>query len=284
MGSRIRVRARLCAAVAALCLAAAACDGSAGENDSSSTAPSDPRTNATHEAALVDAPEVGTCWQVPASNALDSDYWFDDSTVVDCSEPHTTETAEVIRLTDPTVAEASEYLNLCGEYARTYLGVDPASWVPWGGAAYLPSREQVADGASWMRCDAMLLATWDGTRPRETTGSAAGAADDPPAELWACLDQHPRTSDQPFVPCDRPHAYEQTGQLAILDGLATYPKPAELAAQARQQCDGGVPDALEGRVELTAVWDPRSALKEDTSIAGACFMYTKTGRPLPARN
>ena len=59
---------------------------------------------------------------------------------------------------------------------------------------------------------------------------------DPPADLWACLDEHPKKSKQPFVPCDQPHQYEQTGTLAHLTALDQYPSPAELEATAQRQC------------------------------------------------
>ena len=268
MGSRIW----LLATVAAPSLTLAGCSG--GAEDS------------TAEDAEGAEPAVGTCWAVPPDDLVTSDYLFDDSPTVPCTEPHTTETVQVLQLTDLTVSEAiSEAITeaaACWDRVRVHVGVDADHWVPWNFAVVLPSREQMADGASWLRCDAVFPADWGFGSARTTTFPAAGVAIDPPDELWACLDEHPKRSKQPFVPCDQPHRYEQTGTLAILDDLDEYPQPAELAAAARRQCAYAV-HAENGDVSVTARWDPPEVLQGSTSIAGACFMFYKNGQPLPPR-
>jgi hypothetical protein len=271
MGSRVWLPAIV--AGLAFILAVPGCDSS----DEESTEAVDD-----HPAALVGAPDEGTCWSVPADSAADPDYWFDDSREVPCTEPHTTETVSVLRLTEPSIAEAKEAGSTCWDRVRIYIGVDLDHWVPWGDVAFLPSREQVADGASWVRCDVVFPASWDAGSVRTTTGPAAGVAEDPPADLWACLDEHPNKAKQPFVPCDQPHQYEQTGTLAFLDNLDHYPSAAELDSTAQRQCAYGI-QGEESNVAFTARWDPRSALHDSTEIAGACFMFSKTGEPLPPR-
>jgi len=260
MGSRIW----LPATAAALSLTLAACGGSDESSD------------------VVGGPDVGTCRAVPTDAVTDPDY-FDDSPKVPCSEPHTTETVKVLRLSEPTIAEAKEATakGACWEPVAAYLGVDSEHWVHWRSATFLPSREEIADGANWMRCDAVFPA-WDLGSVRSTTYPAAGVAVDPPAELWACLDEHPKKSEQSFVPCDQPHQYEQTGTLALLKHLEQYPAAAERDAAAKLQCayDAQVDDT---NITFTAVWDPRWALRESSEIAGACFMLDKTGQPLAPR-
>jgi hypothetical protein len=262
MGSRLWLPATL----AALTLVLSACDS--GANDSSASG------------AEGAEPAIGTCWAVPTEDAIDPDYWFDDSTTVPCTEPHTTETAQVLPLSQPTIAEAKRQAGNCWDPVRVYLGVNPDHWVPWGWKVFLPSREQIADGASWMRCEAVFSVDWGFSSVRTTTTSAAEVAVDPPADFWACLDEHPKKVNQPFVPCDQPHQYEQTGSLSILDHLEQYPSPAELEAAAQRQCAYAIPDAGEN-IAFTALWDPRSALRDGTGIAGGCFMYDNTGQPLP---
>ena len=117
-----------------------------------------------------------------------------------------------MRLSEPTIAEAIKELGNCWNEVHVYLGIDRRSWVHWAYWGALPSQEEIAAGASWMRCDAVFPA-WDLGSVRSTTDPAAGVAMDPPPELWACLDEHPKKSEQSFVPCDQPHQYEQTGSL-----------------------------------------------------------------------
>ncbi len=239
-------------------------------------------------ASGVPMPERGTCWAIPSDRALDPDYWFDDAEAVPCSEPHTTQTARVLSqsLTEPTIEQATGKAQACWNHVRLFLGVNPAHWVPWGFVMFLPSKQEIANGANWVRCDAFLPATWDSTTVRTTTISAAGIAIDPTREVWACLDEDPSKPDQPFVPCDQPHQYEQTGTLAIITGLSgveEYPSPAELDAAAQEQCTPSATDQRGGHTAVMAAWDPKSVLQERTEIAGACFTFNKTGEPLEPR-
>jgi hypothetical protein len=276
-------RTRLCAALIAVCFGCAACEGTSGDDGAAPA--SDPPTIAEQDQAIVAAPEEGTCWAVPPGKwSVQPEYWYDDSPTVPCSAPHTTETVKVLRLSEPTIDEAESTGIVCWDLVRRYLGVDPDSWVPWSVAAFLPSKEKVADGASWVRCDATFPKTWAINTPRTTTGSAESIADDPPPSAWACLDEDPQEAEQPFVPCDEPHTYEQTGKLAIINDLETYPGPAQLAEYARDLCTSTVPTELAGAVEVTAAWDPPRGLKESGYIAGACFMFTPSGEPLPPRS
>ena len=160
--------------------------------------------------------------RAPAGRCLPPQWWISSTgstTRPGCRarNPHTTETVFAFSLPEPTIAEAEKALNFCDRHVRSYLGVDPESWVPWSPVAFLPSKEEVAAGASWVRCDAFFPATTHHSSARTTNVSAKGIADAPPADFWACTDKPPDGADQPFVPCDRPHNYEQTGSLAILD-------------------------------------------------------------------
>jgi len=273
----MRSRARLAAAAGVVSLALAGCEGSTDPERQLGESP---------EAAAGGTPEVGTCWAVPAASAFDAQYWFDDSARVPCTEPHTTQTALAVPLAEPTIAAAKERVGEraggCWDVVRRYVGIDEEDWIPWGYAAYLPSKEEIANGASWVRCDAVFPETLAYHGARTITVPAAGLARDAPGDFWACLDQPPTQTEQPFVPCDQPHSYEQTGKLAILHGLDQYPSATELAAEARRQCRPGVPAGYED-VSVTAGWDPRSVLKDGSSIAGSCFMFNADGQPLPAR-
>jgi hypothetical protein len=219
---------------------------------------------------------------VPPGAAADPEYWHDDSRQVPCTEEHTTETVKVFALEEPTPDAATLLAGRCWSAVRDYLGIDPTSWVPWSFTGFLPGRQQIADGASWARCDAVFPVVADYTGVRATTGSAQGIADDRPAEFWGCLDQSPAVDDQPYVPCSRPHAYEQTGTLAFIAGAGEYPSRAELEREARTQCAPTSP-AGPADVSVTALWDPRAHWKPYQELAGACFVFRLDGEPLPAR-
>jgi hypothetical protein len=218
---------------------------------------------------------------VPPASTADPDYWFDGSPQVPCTKPHTTESAAVLTLTEPTLAEAQERAGECFEHVRVYVGVDTSSWVPWQIFGFLPSKEEIADGASWLRCDVAFPSAWGSVRARTVTVAAEGLARRPPADFWACLDEPP-TQEQPFVSCKRPHAYEETGTLALLGDLQRYPSAARLAAEGRRQCRDGVPPG-HPQVAVTANWDLPAALQGSTELAGPCYMFDPEGQPLSAR-
>ena len=185
---------------------------------------------------------VGPCQQ---TTPWTSDYWFDDSFKVSCTEPHTTETVSVHQLTNPTVAEAKEMAGrLQGGGHRLSRG-QPRPLGPLG------VRGSCRAGRRLPTAPPGCAATRSSPRGtygsvRSTTGSAADVALDPPPDLWTCLDEHPSKSKQPVVPCDQPHRYEQTGTLVTLTlNLDQYPPPAELEAAAQRQCAHGVPEAGE---------------------------------------
>lgn len=231
--------------------------------------------------AAVHRPAEGTCWAVPAKSAYDDTYWHDDSPQVPCQQEHTTETVVVLALSEPTAREAEKRaVDMCWNYVRLYVGVDERSWIPWGMAAFLPTEEQIADGASWIRCDAVFPdLTTSEELARARTGAAAGLADDPPPDYWACSDGRP-TVTEPAVPCDGPHAFEQTGRLAVLTRLDEYPTKQERETAA-VQCESGISPRLRG-YGIYIAWDPRSQFEQNGDVAGVCFVHDPHGS-LPPR-
>ena len=284
----MRSGARLAIAAGVVALALAGCSGSTNPDKPSAASPkvtasSDSSDGSTASAsASAVKPTAGTCWRMPPASTADPDYWFDGSPQVPCTKPHTTESAASIVLTEPTIAEGQERAGECFEHVRVYVGVDPSNWVPWTILGFLPSKKEIADGASWLRCDVAFPAAWGSTRARTVAVAAEGLALKPPADFWACLNEPPTQQEQPFVSCERPHVYEETGTLALLEDLQRYPSPARLAAEGRRQCRAGVPPG-HPHVAVTATWDPPAALKGGTELAGPCFMFDPERQPLPAR-
>lgn len=243
--------------------------------------PSVSRDSTPASAAAVHRPAEGTCWAVPADLVAYGKQWHDDSPQVPCRQEHTTETVAVLALAEPTAQEAEKRaVDMCWEYVRLYVGIDERSWIPWEVATFLPSEAQVADGASWIRCDAAFPHPRDSDLVRTVTGSAEGLADDPPADYWACLDGRP-TIDEPLVPCDAPHAYEQTGRLALLSRLDEYPTKQQREI-ATVQCEAGIPPRLKGSA-VYVVWDDPDDFEPNGDVAGVCLVHDPDGGSLPAR-
>jgi hypothetical protein len=282
----MRSQALLAIATGVVALALAGCSGSTNPDNPSAASPkvtaSTESTDGSTASASAVKPTAGTCWRVPPASTTDPDYWFDGSPQVPCTKPHTTESAAAITLTEPTIAEAQNRAGECFEHVRVYVGVDPSSWVPWHIFGFLPSKKEIADGASWLRCDVAFPAVWGSTRARTVAVAAEGLALKPPADFWACLDKPPTRQEQPFVSCQRPHAYEETGTLALLEDLQRYPSSATLRAEGRRQCRAGVPPG-HPQVAVVASWDPPAALQGSSVLAGPCFMFDPKGQSLPPR-
>ena len=151
--------------------------------------------------ALTGMPDPGSCWNV-APDHLGLDDWFDDSPKVPCTRGHTTQTARAFTVPEPTVAMAKSVADSCWETSGKFLGVDLDHWVPWQALVFLPSKAQVAKGASWVRCDVGIPARTRGTQQLAFTGSVEGAALDPPAALWGCTRRSPlQSAPQPWHEC-----------------------------------------------------------------------------------
>ena len=228
-----------------------------------------------------EGPGIGTCWAIPQER-LTPDYWFDDSPQVPCTEPHTAETAHVYELDEPTVKEASDLADNCWDAARIYVDVNLDHWVPWVPGLLLPSRQQIADGASFVRCEVLIPANLAGTEFTSLTDSVEGAATERADEMLPCLNKNSELWTQPFAPCDKPHRYEATGQLAELY-VDAYPSPEVLQREA-VQCRDGLP----GRQDtpdhaVTVAWPPPGGIREDGQLAGVCFVYHQDGSLLPTR-
>ena len=282
------------ALTAVLALTPVACSDGDSDNQAdpgpsaSSPTPDPTAEDSTTDARLVGAPAVGTCWQVPPANAGDEEYWFDGSPQVPCTERHTTQTVAVYPLEKPTPKIAAEEDRACAEEVLSVIGA--SNWVgPWKFLMLLPSRDQVASGASWVRCDVAFAALTAGSRPGRPWSTAwpvwrRGSAEEVvlrrPEEVWACLDKFPQqpTRPQPFVPCDRPHKYEATGHPLVLF-LDTYPSPRKLrTAAAECQFDHRDPD-YKG-LTVQALWQPPNEVI-DGYLFGSCWASRPDGQDLP---
>lgn len=243
-----------------------------------------PERTADSNVAMTAAPRERSCHAVPADKAFDADHAFDASRVVPCSHRHDTQTVTVIELPHASVNAMLEVGPTCFDAAVNFVGADLDHWIPWKALLYLPSRAQVARGASWARCDVAFPADWPPSRPAWTTLSAESVALAPPESLWGCLNHYPRLSQsQPLVPCRQPHRYEATGTLALL-GVDAYPPQRRRHRAGQTQCrSGAMADSTgAGALRIVAQWQPR-AVFDGSELIGFCWYGREDGQLLPPR-
>ena len=282
------------AAVAAAAMLAAACSSSSDPTAEPSPS-SAPTSSTTATAAMRGAPQVGTCWNVPPGD-FTRGHRFNDSPAVACTKPHTTETVFVHGLTEPTVRKVKEYQDACAQSASDYAGEPQEDyWIPVSALAWLPSKKQVAAGASWIRCDIGFPREWgsdilggkfDGTYEQTVrTFPAKDAVTKHPDAVLACLQQDPQILDQWLVSCGKPHTYEETGQFAQLLSLDSYPPTSKLQ-RASAQCRDSLPSKEQTPAfGVTAGWQPPDAFHGHIDhLVGVCFVYRQDGTPLPPRS
>jgi len=242
-----------------------------------------PQSSTVAAPELIGLPERGTCWSVAAED-LTADHWFDDSPRVSCTQPHTTQTAGTITVPEPTVAAAKRLGDECWDRARTFIGVDLDHWIPWTPMIFLPSKQQVADGAKWVRCDVGIPARIAEDEHVTVSRSVESVALDSPADLWACTLRSPlKWTRQTWHECDVEHAFEATGTLARLEGLSRYPSRAQRDRQGTHLCRRELTADQRSRgLTALAAWDPPSGLADGT-LVGICWAHMRDGRPLPPR-
>ena len=248
----------------------AACSGSSGNPRSS---------GGTGSAAEAGSPAVGTCWQVPPAQAADRHYWHDDSPVVPCTKPHTTETAFVYPLARATSDAAAEVGRRCSDYVTGYAGLSDETWIPCPPSSSFPARSRSKPVRRGCAATFFFPADTAESTPRETSFPGHDAARRPPVGLWACLDRIPqRHHSAPYVRCEAPHRFEATGNIIHAPPTSRYPTP-RVRDHAARQCEGHLPGG-DGLV-ATVMWAP--AL-HGIDLLGACLFHRSDGRPLPPRS
>jgi hypothetical protein len=209
------------AAVAALVLTAITSLGSA------ASAAADP---------MIGAPAVGQCFDVNRAELQPTTY---TEAAVDCSAPHTSVVLAVATLPSGMSYDGGDARRwrLLGETclrdARHALGT---STVGFGLTAYnfgffLPTGEQQAAGARWLRCDLVLR---DGDRPLPLPDNLEVGSFPFSRQVSRCLAGH----DLHVTACAERHTYRSTWAAEIRG--AHYPSRTSWLATGRSLCSRGV--------------------------------------------
>ena len=196
----------------------------------------------------VPTPAVGVCTAFEGTPTADPSLDFLAGTVVDCSQPHLSETVHVGVFppdvdTDPDTvpmvggARYRYAYTVCQEAAVEFLGGDPhASRLAV--LPVMPSERQWAGRARWFRCEVMELAGLDRTAVART-GSLRDALAGTGPLTTTCADvtfNEGRTEvlAATFASCDDEHDVELTGAITLPDG--DYPGIDQLVELVDERC------------------------------------------------
>ena len=174
-------------------------------------------------------PAFGTCWEL---RTTDFGSALDQPKRRACGQPHDVETIwvatgalpassaypTVAQIEETTGAVATALDDACSvETVDTYLGDDAAVHVPfvtW--EPRLPSQEQWAAGARWVRCDIVYGVDEPQLSPGKMSGALKGTHS---ADFRACYAGTP--TDNHVVPCSAAHEAEAvTEALKLPDGVS----------------------------------------------------------------
>ena len=202
---------------------------------------------ATIDDAPAPPPDRGDCWEYGFAAAVAATGTVPQQAPVACRRDHRALTVHVgsldayadghlLALDSEPVQEAAargcqrRFTAAVGGSARTRsLSLLRPVWV-------LPSFEAYLDGASWYRCDAVMLGG-EG-RLAELPGGVRGAlasAATPPRRFGRCSTGVPGADGSREVPCTRPHRWQAVAAPGL--GAATYPGRRTAADTVRSACE-----------------------------------------------
>lgn len=196
----------------------------------------------------VPTPAVGVCTAAEGTHTANPTLDFLPGTMVDCSQPHLTETFHIGVFpsdmdtdpnTVPTVGGARyRYAyTTCQEAAVAFLGGDPHT-SRLAVLPVMPSERQWAGRARWFRCEVMELAGLDRTVVARTGSLQDALAGSGPLTTSCANVQFNADRTEvlaaTFAPCEGEHDVELTGAIALPDG--DYPAADRLVELVDEGC------------------------------------------------
>lgn len=228
-------------------------------------------------------PDEGDCRRLSADDLRTI---VDDSPTVPCRLRHTVVTFSVGRLpasatrdalssSDERVESAAD--RFCRDRFRDRLGGDRTDRKLSMLAAtyFLPSTEQFALGARWVRCDAYAYAT--PTKLADLPPSVANALDRDrlSARFDRCSAVSPSHRRFRHVICAQPHAWRAVATQRLGEKGERYPGRRTIQNRARDRCEGRVRNYLgtEGAFSYGFEVPKRAAWSEGDRL-GLCWART----------
>lgn len=201
-------------------------------------------------------PQSGTCHALTFTTALGSS---DPTPSVACTQTHTAVTVAVGTLADPSQAptdinSASVQQRLavdCPKAVHTYVGGDDTTFdlsmiqAVW----FIPTTTEIARGATWYRCDLVVVSGTNQLAPLPPTMQNALAAPNALNQWGICGTAAP--SDKAFarILCSTPHTWRAVS-LVQLPPTAGY-LDKTVAANASNSCRDVASKAAKGALKFT---------------------------------
>lgn len=247
---------------------------------SSATPPTAPPTTVAPTPVVADRPRVGNCYDTGKAAFQQAQ---DGSDAVSCQSRHTAETFAVFEVRpDPGTAQINRVGRTCNARFKQYVGGSPTV-SKLGLTVMLPGSEQTAAGQTWIRCDVIELANYNGKGGLPRTGSVKGALDGQvPLALRGCVRHWPKV-DQPvhFTSCQQRHQAELIPESLNLGSPdAKYPGQASVTADSKLFCrntvQSYVPEAQNFYYYFPKLEGWQSGTRETT-----CWALDRFGDGLP---
>ncbi len=229
---------------------------------------------------VANRPRVGNCYDTGKAAFQRAQ---DGSDAVSCQRRHTAETFAVFKVRpDPSSAQTNRVGRDCNARFQRYVGDSPT--VSKLGLILIgPSDEQIAAGQSWIRCDVIELANYNGGVGLPRTGSVSGALEgEVPLALRGCARRWPKV-DQPvhLTSCQQRHQAELIPASLNLGGPdAEYPGQASVKSDSKLFCantvQSYVPEAVNYYYYFPKLEGWRSGTRETT-----CWALDRFGDGLP---
>ncbi|GAA4369840.1 septum formation family protein [Nocardioides caricicola] len=171
-----------------------------------------------------------------------------NTSVVECAEPHTAETFAIGEL--PATFDDADYddpdlgawaYKTCSRAFMSFLGADESlvmrTVVSW--AWFRPSEKAWDDGARWYRCD--VVGGGEQTKEYvELPETAKGLLTGRIGDQWMVCADGPTVSGSVKVPCTEPHEWRAVTTISIGDEKDTYPGDRLVEVTTRDYCSKSV--------------------------------------------
>lgn len=270
--------ARRGAAVVGALLALTGLVACSGDGDDGGTTPQDAPTTQTTAAAPDPGPAVGACYSLPYDAAVAPTSKVE---AVDCAQPHTSVTFAIgtvdavvdghllavdsdhVQSQVSSACPAQLLTHVGGTLTRLRLSMIRSIW-------FTPTVEQSDAGASWYRCDAVLL---DGaSKLADLDGDLKGAleATSVPDRYAMCGTAAPDAPDFERVRCSAKHSWRAIDVVAFDE--ADYPGAKKAQAAGRPRCEDAAADVAKD--PLTFQWGYEWPTKEQWAMGqkfGRCW-------------